>query len=321
MNATLKDLTKMTLAQMGRLSESDVRVLLETLRWPAGPVCVHCGDRKVVRINGASPKVRDGLLRCKACRKQFTVTVGSIFEDSHIPLRTWLLAIALMCSSKKGISALQLKRALGLGSYQTAWFLAHRIRYAMTTEPLRSLLNGVVEVDETYIGGKSRRRRRGRGSERKTPVMALVERGGRVRAQAVGSVSGKTLKSAIREYVRKDARLMTDEWSGYQGLKREFADHKTVKHAAGEYVNGEAHVNTAESFFALLKRGVHGTFHHISKRHLNRYCHEFGFRWDRRHLTDGQRTVAALQAAEGKRLTYRGLNGMLPVPGPGIGTG
>lgn len=307
MSATLNALSKMTLAQMGRLSESDVRALLETLRWPTGPVCVHCGGSRVVRINGASPKVRDGLLRCKDCRKQFTVTVGSILEDSHIPLRTWLLAIALMCSSKKGISALQLKRALGLGSYQTAWFLAHRIRYAMTTEPLRSMLTGVVEVDETYIGGKSRRGASGRGSERKTPVMALVERGGRIRARVVDSASQKTLKGAIREYVRKDARLMTDEWSGYQGLKREFADHKTVKHAAGEYVNGEAHVNTAESFFALLKRGVHGTFHHISKRHLNRYCHEFGFRWDRRHLTDGDRTVAAILATTGKRLTYHAL--------------
>lgn len=301
-----------TLAQMSRLSETDVRSALEALRWPNGPVCIHCGDiENVVRINGTAPKVRAGLFRCKGCRKQFTVTVGTIFEDSHIPLRTWLMAIALMCSSKKGISALQLKRNLGLGSYQTAWFMAHRIRYAMTTEPLRSMLNGVVEVDETYVGGKSRRGIRGRGSERKTPVVALVERGGRVRARPIEHLSAKNLKGAIREYVRHDARIMTDDLPTYRGLKREFADHKAVKHSAEEYVKGDAHVNTAESFFALLKRGVHGTFHHISKRHLARYCHEFGFRWDRRKLTDGQRTVAALKATEGKRLLYRGLNGTI----------
>lgn len=306
-------LNAMTLAQMSRLNEAEVRSALEALRWPNGPVCLHCGDTEnVVRINGTAPKVRAGLLRCKSCRKQFTVTVGTIFEDSHIPLRTWLMAIALMCSSKKGISALQLKRNLGLGSYQTAWFLAHRIRYAMTMEPLRSLLKGTVEVDETYIGGKSRLGIRGRGSERKTPVVAVVERGGRVRARPMEHLSAKNLKGAIREYVRRDARIMTDDLPTYKGLKREFADHKAVKHSAGEYVNGEAHVNTAESFFALLKRGVHGTFHHISKRHLNRYCHEFGFRWDRGKLTDGQRTIEALRATEGKRLMYRALSGMLP---------
>ncbi len=300
------DLNTMTLEQLGKLDEEETRAALEKLRWPNGPLCPHCGASDVVRIIGESRSVRAGLLRCKECRRQFTVTVGTVFEDSHIPLRKWLLGIGLMCSSKKGISSLQLKRNLGLGSYQTAWFMAHRIRHAMKSGPLASLLTGTVEVDETYIGGKSRLGKRGRRSERKTPVVALVERGGRIRTRPVERVSAKALKGAIRENVKKSAAIMTDEFSSYRGLGREFnGGHETVKHGEREYVRGDVHVNSAESFFALLKRGVHGTFHHVSKPHLGRYCDEFAFRWDHRKTSDAVRTVAAITGAEGKRLTYR----------------
>ncbi len=299
---TLMD--SMTLDDFGKLSDADARTLLETLRWPNGPACPHCGSANVTRIHGRAATVRPGLWRCRACRKQFTATVGTIFEDSHIPLHKWFLAIALMCSSKKGVSALQLQRNLGLGSYKTAWFMAHRIRYAMQPNG-RPPLYGTVEVDETYIGGK-RPGKRGRGAEGKTPVVPLIERHGRMRARVVERVGAKELKGAIRELVHKDARIMTDEWDSYQGIGQEFTGgHQTVKHSAGEYVHDEASVNSAESFFALLKRGVHGIFHHVSKEHLPRYCDEFAFRWNYRHTTDGTRTVAALEATEGKRLLYR----------------
>jgi transposase-like protein len=225
---------------------------------------------------------------------------------SHITLRQWVQAFHAMCASKKGVSALQLQRNLGLKSYQAAWHLAHRVRFAMRVMPLRAVLKGTVEVDETYIGGKTRHGKRGRGSERKTLVVALVERGGRMRTKVVERVSAKALKGAIRENVKKSAAIMTDEFQSYRGLGREFTGgHETVNHGERQYVRGDVHVNTAESFFALLKRGVRGTFHHVSKQHLHRYCDEFGFRWDHRSVTDGERTVAAIRQAGGKRLLYR----------------
>jgi transposase-like protein len=298
-------ISDLNLDQVSQMTEDEARATLEAIRWPNGPVCPHCGGTEAKRIDAASPKVRDGLLRCRACNKQFTVTIGTLFEDSHIPLRKWLLGIALMCSSKKGISALQLKRNLGLGSYQSAWFMAHRIRYAMTMEPLKSLLHGTVEVDETYIGSKTREGNRGRGSERKTPLVALVERDGRIRTRVVANVTAKNLKLAMYETVRPDAMIMTDEFTVYgRWVGRDFAGHKTVNHARKEYARGEAHVNTAESFFALFKRGLHGAFHHVSKEHLGRYAEEFGFRWDRRKRTDARRAYDLVLNTMGKRLIY-----------------
>jgi transposase-like protein len=246
---------------------------------------------------------------CNDCRKQFTVTVGTIFEDSHIALRSWVMAFQMMCASKKGVSAKQVQRQLGLGSYKSAWFLCHRIRYAMKNGPMAKLLKGVVEVDETYVGGKPRPgtgpHKRGRGTC-KTPVMALVERNGSVRTRVVADVTGKTLKSAIRENVARSAAIYTDEWASYRGIGREFrGGHDFVRHGSGEYTKGDVNTNTAESFFALLKRGVYGTFHHVSKTHLHRYCVEFEFRWNHRGVEDGERMERALKAAEGKRLMYR----------------
>ncbi len=251
---------------------------------------------------------------------QFTATVDTILKDSHLPIRTWLMAFAILCSSKKGVSALQLQRQLGLGSYRTAWHLCHRIRHAMDREPMKGLLGvgaGTVEVDETYVGGKPRKpttaripgvRRRahvGRGTL-KTPVVALVERGGRVRAHVIPDVTAPTLKATVRAHVDPSARLMTDELRSYAGLSREFAGgHEVVNHSAGEYARGDATTNTVEAFFGLFKRGVMGSFHHISKQHMDRYLKEFSFRWDLRKVSDGERTVEAIRSSEGKRLMYR----------------
>ena len=214
-----------------------------------------------------------------------------------------------MVSSKKGISAKQLQRNLGLGSYQSAWHMAHRIRHAMAN-PGAAFLTGAVEVDETYVGGKPRPEhgaptaKRGRGTK-KAPVVALVERKGSVRPRVIEHVDAKTLKGAIREHVNRKSTIYTDEWRSYMGIGSEFGGgHKTVNHGRGEYVRDDANTNTVESFFALLKRGVYGVFHHVSKQHLQRYCDEFSFRWDRRSLEDGERTMDVIRGAEGKRLTY-----------------
>jgi transposase-like protein len=297
-------MNKLTLSEIGRMTEDGARLFLEAIRWPNGPTCPHCCSTMATRLV-VTP--RPGLFQCNGCRGQFTVTVGSIFEDSHIPLHKWVLAFALMVSSKKGISALQLQRNLGLGSYKSAWHMAHRIRHAMTEGPMRELLSGLVEVDETYVGPrKVKGSKHGRGAARKTIVVALVERGGRIVAKPVETISARDLKGAIREHVDRSATIITDELPTYRGIGAEFAGgHKTVKHGAGEYARDGWHVNHAEAFFSLFKRGVHGTFHHISKKHMHRYTNEFAFRWGHRKIDDGTRMVKALQATEGKRLMYR----------------
>jgi transposase-like protein len=309
-------LSDMSAIDVGRLTEDEARSILEAIRWPGGPQCTHCGSTMVTRLSD-SAKYRDGLFQCNACRGQFSVILGTVMQGSHITLRQWVQAFHSMCSHKKGVSALQLQRNLGLGSYRSAWFLAHRIREAMKADPLASKLNGIVEVDEAYIGGKPRKgkrdesgdlivNKRGRGTK-KVPVMALVERDGRIKTQVLEHVNASTLKTAIRENVDKQAAIQTDELNLYEGIGKEFdGGHETINHSQGEYARGAVNTNSAESFFALLKRGVHGTFHHISKTHLHRYCNEFSFRWDERKVTDGERTVEAIKGAEGKRLTYKG---------------
>lgn len=299
----------MNLIQIGKLTEQEARKEIERIRWPEGTVCPHCGViGTAYELKGAS--TRDGVYKCADCRKQFTVSVGTIMHRSHLTMKQWLITFHLMCSSKKGISALQLQRELGLGSYKTALFLTHRIRLAMTEDPFISKLGGKVEVDETYIGGKPRKgsgeeTKRGRGTK-KTPVMVMVERNGKAYAQPVERVNAETLKGAVRQMVDKNSTIYTDEWSAYQGLGQEFeGGHEIVNHGAGEFVRGEASTNTAESYFALLKRGVTGVFHHVSKQHLHRYCNEFSFRWDNRKVDDGQRTENAIKGSGGKRLVYK----------------
>lgn len=281
------------------------REYLERMRWSNGVTCPHCGSMEAYKLqarpNSKRP-VRKGVYKCKACRKQFTVTIGTIFEDSHIPLHKWLMAIQLLCSSKKGMSAHQLHRMLGL-TYKSAWFMAHRIRYAMTQPPLVDKLQGIVEADETYIGGKAHGKR-GRGAANKTPVFALVERNGRVRSFRTDNVTAKNLKEKIRENVEKDSIVMTDEFLAYKNLGREFA-HYMVNHGNGEYVNGDIHTNTIEGFFSILKRGIGGVYQHVSKQHLDRYLAEFGFRYDQRKVDDAIRAAIALEQTKGKRLMFR----------------
>jgi transposase-like protein len=274
----------LTLNKVSALTEDEARETIERILWPNGPVCAHCGaTENVTRLQGKAH--RPGVFQCNNCHEQFTVTVGTIFEDSHLPLRKWLIAFALMCSAKKGISALQLQRELDLGSYRTARHLAMRIRHAMSKEPLAGLLKGVVEADETYVGGKPRkpagpsrgagkpkanRRGGGRSTRHRTPVVALVERGGRVVAKPTIDATAGTLSSIVRTNVDLRGTLMTDSWRGYITIGREFAGgHERVDHGTGEYARGDAHVNTAESFFALLKRGIVGSFHHVSPEHLH----------------------------------------------------
>jgi transposase-like protein len=292
---------------------------LESIRWPDGPVCPHCGESE--RKHYKLPSKTRRLWKCAACRKQFTVTIGTIFERSHIPLNKWLLAFYLLCSSKKGMSAHQLHRMLGV-SYKSAWFMCHRIRYAMHEAPFQSRLSGTVEADETYVGGRRRRpnkvqgaplsgylpdkrRQTGRGSD-KTPVLVLVERGGDARAFRVANVTGKELGGAIRTHVDRSAHLRTDSFRSYLGVGQDFASHEFVNHAE-EYVRGDAHTNTAENYFSILKRGIDGVYHHVSVAHLPRYLAEFDFRYNNRAArgyTDAERTRLALSQVGGKRLRY-----------------
>lgn len=295
----------MTLIEAAKLTEDEAREYLESIRWPDGPVCPHCGCfENIGKLEGESH--RPGLYKCYDCRKQFTVTVGTVMHRTKIGLDKWVLAFHLMCSSKKGISAKQLQRNLDLGSYRTAWHMAHRIRAAMKEEPLASMLEGTVEVDETYVGGKSREGKPGRGSERKTPVMVLVERDGKATAKPVARLTADKLQGEIRDHVDPSARIMTDDFPSYRGIGDDFeGGHAVIKHSAGEYVQGDVSTNTAESYFALFKRGIHGPFHHVSDKHLPLYCEEFSFRWGLRKATDEERTEAAIRGAEGKRLCYR----------------
>lgn len=293
-------------------NEDKAREYMEYLRWGnAGPACPHCGGANPYTLTpkaGSSRPGRKGLYKCSItqCRKQFTVTVGTVFEASHIPLNKWLQAIYLIGASKKGISAHQLHRMLGV-TYRSAWFMAHRLRYAMHEEPLAQLA-GVVEVDETYIGG-SRKNGKGRkpaGDGRKTAVAALVERNGRVKAMPMEEVTGHTMESAILRYVAPGSSLMTDDTPIYGGKARIGGlPRETINHSLGKYVDGAIHTNTAEGFFSLLKRGIVGTFHHISKGHTARYVDEFAFRYNARKLADKERPGLIVAAAEGKRLTYK----------------
>lgn len=302
--------------QVPNFSEDEARAYFENLRWPNGPGCVHCGSTNVYRVGGTSG--RPGLIECRDCREQFTVTVGTVMEDTHLPLSVWAKAFHLICSSKKGMSALQLQRNLGLGSYRTAWFLAHRIREAMRCEPVAGMLKGEVQVDETYIGGKPRkghgqpRPKRGRGTK-KEAVMVLVETNGNARSQPIERLDAATLKSAMKECIDPAAAIVTDELPAYRKATDEFAGgHYTVNHGRDEYVREDGrHTNTAESFFALLKRGHYGVFHQLSKKHLHRYCDEFTFRWNGRTLLDTERRDEAVKGAEGKRLFYKQPTGMV----------
>ena len=283
---------------------------VETKLWPNGPVCPHCGTLgKAGRLLGKS--ARPGLWKCYACRKQFTVRVGTIFESSHVPMRIWLQAFYLMASSKKGIASRQLQRTFG-GSMKTAWFLGHRIREAMKElgfEPSGPLggVNKVVEIDETYVGGKARNRKN--IIPPKEAVLALVEREGRVRSFHVPNVTAETLRPIIVSHVDKATALMTDESPVYPNIAATFASHGTVNHSAEEYVRAYFwHTNTVENYFSIFKRGIFGCYFHVSATHLHRYAAEFDFRHNNREglgVDDIERADRAIKGAKGKRLTYQ----------------
>lgn len=280
------------------------REYLEALRWPTGAVCPHCaaiGDHYALKGTAHRP----GLYKCKDCRKQFSVTVGTVFERSKIPLNVWLMAVHLMCASKKGMSAHQIHRMLGV-TYKTAWFMCHRIREAMNSDG--GILGGggePVEVDETYWGNAKPKAKGARGYEHKMKIVSLVERDGDKKTIHVASVTAKTLRPILQKQIASKARLMTDEAKVYIPLGKDFAEHSVVHHGIKEYSRGDVTTNTVESSFALLKRGLIGTFHHVSEAHLQRYADEFDFRWNHRKTDDAARARNALAGIGGKRLTYR----------------
>lgn len=287
------------------------RQYLESQVWPDGPICAHCGSvsKDHYPLNGKT--TRAGLYKCKDCRGHFTVTVGTVFERSKIPLNVWLKAVYLLCASKKGMSSLQLKRMLGV-TYKTAWFMTHRIREAMTSYQIGKLMggpgsSGIVEADETYWGMRSGMKV-GPGGHHKMKVLSLVERGGKVRSVHVPSLTATSVKHILAKNIAKSAHLMTDESPNYTRGGRQFAKHSTVHHRSGEYARGNVTTNTVEGYFSILKRGLIGTYHHVGENHLQRYVREFDFRYNNRTsvgVSDQQRADKALKGIRGKRLTYR----------------
>ena len=291
--------------------EDKAREHFEKLGWPNGPVCPHCGETaRVYRLSGKSH--RPGLVHCNACDQAFTIMVGSVMESSHLLLTKWALGFHLMAASKKGVSAKQLQRTLGIG-YRAAWFMAHRIRLAMKMDDGAAPIGGegkTVESDETFVGGKAKNAHKDKPIPKKHAVHALVERGGKVRASHVADVSAKTLRAAIAKNVAKGTTMNTDDALAYYHMSKEFAKHGVVNHSVGEYVSkdGKTHIQSAESFFAIMKRGVMGSFHSISEKHLHRYVDEFAFRWNERSVLgveDTERAARMIKGAAGKRLMYR----------------
>ena len=289
-------------------NETKARKLFESWRWPGGKaICPHCKHDEAYAMKskpGTKNKMRAGLYCCSACRKTFTATVGTVMEDSHLPISKWLMAMFLISSSKKGMSAHQIHRMLKI-TYKAAWFMCHRIRFAFGDDCEK--LKGIVEADETFVGGKGENRTK---FIRKTAIMALVERGGKAKTRVIASVSQRNLGAVLNECVDKSATVNTDEHPGYKQPLKSFARHDAVNHSKDEYhrqnLDGTiSTTNSAESFFSLLKRGVYGSWHHVSREHLPKYANEFAFRWGTNKLTDGARTAAIVPLFAGKRLMYR----------------
>lgn len=295
----------MNINELGQLSENEARELLEKVLWGENPVCPFCGNTHAYALHGET--TRNGLYECASCGKPFTVTVNTIMHRSHLPIKTWLMAFYFVCSSKKGVSALQLQKMLGLGSYRTAWLLVHKIRKAMEESPDFCKFFCDIEVDETYVGGKDiGHNRRGRNTAKKTPVVGMVERtSGKVKIKPVKRVDAKTLHKFVLENAEKFSTIITDEWQGYAGIGKHFdGGHHKVNHSKKEFVNGSLSTNWIESFWSLLKKGVGGIFHHVSVKHLGLYCDEFSFRWNNRKQDNWFIFQAALKGIAGKRLEY-----------------
>jgi len=308
-------------------NEAHAREWLENIRWPNGPICPHCGSVSQDHYKLEGDAHRAGLYKCKDCREQFTVTVGTVFERSKVKLHVWLQAMHLMCSSKKGISSKQLERMLGV-TYQTAWFMSHRIREAMKAPGgMFNANGGTIEADETYVGGREQNKHASKrdgkkiGGMGKKMVFSLVDREkGKVRSFHLPSVNAANLKPVLQQQLNTvKSGFMTDGERQYRILAPMFKSHDAVNHGAGEYVRGNAHTNTVEGYFSIFKRGIYGTFHHVSAQHLQRCTAEFDFRYNHREtcaegpdgmmlkagFTDSERTIEVAKAIDGKRLTYR----------------
>lgn len=305
-------------------TEADARAFLESKRWPDGVVCAFddCTGSEVTRFEVKASVRRNGrpvparsLFKCKTCSRQFSVTKGTIFEDSKIPLRTWLMVAQRMCVSKKSVSARQIEREFGV-TYESAWFMCHRIRWAMTDKN-PELLSGTIEADETYVGGKLRGHVKHRietntmsdsvrqGKAKKTPVFGIVERGGRVRAQAMPKISQREIERTMFYGIdRASSRLMTDQSWIYGNIKA-MLPHDVIRHDS-EYVRGEVHTQGIESFWSILKRGLIGTYHHVDAGYLNQYVQEYAFRHNTRHISDGERFNALLANVGGRLDWYVG---------------
>ncbi|MGA2794845.1 MAG: IS1595 family transposase [Roseiarcus sp.] len=297
-------------------NEDAARKHFEALHWPNGPICPHCGViNEATELKGAS--TRPGLYKCRACEEQFSVTIGSVMESSHLPLTKWAAAFHLMASSKKGVSAHQLMRQLGIGSYRSAWFLAHRVREAMTerdTTPMGGE-GSIVEIDETFIGRKEGVEKARAGFGHKNVVLSLVERGGSVRSFHVDSTRKEDILPIVRANVAKETHVMTDEANTYAQLGDDFAKHDAVDHGREEWgytdrkTGVKINTNSIEGFYSVFKRGMKGVYQHCGEKHLHRYVAEFDFRHSNRvklGVGDTERASRAIKGAVGKRLTYQG---------------
>lgn len=309
------NLSKSTIVAKIPLACSDETAAVEFFefqRWGETPCCVKCGSVDVYQMKDAKTGERSKryLWRCRDCKEQYTVRIGTVYEESRLPMRHWAYAFWRACTSKKGVSALEIKRHCQI-SYKSALFLMNRIRFAMAPDlPTAEPLKGIVEVDETYVGGKPRYYANGVDGrstkwKRQTAVFAAVERGGQIRRRVVADVTGKTLKAEILKVVDPRSYIFSDEHGAYKGIGEHFTGgHLTVVHGRKEYARGPINTNTVESSFAIVKRGIIGTYHNVSREYLHRYLWQFDFVWNTRKMNDGERTISAIKSAEGKRLMY-----------------
>jgi transposase-like protein len=314
METTTKTTTFKSFYQMLEVLPNDnaCRLFLEDLRWNGTPVCPHCGSVNESHYKLNTKGVFNGLYKCKDCRERLTVTVGTMFEGSHVPLRKWFIAIYIFTAHKKGISSIQLGKDLGI-TQKSAWFVLSRLRNNFQAKS-DIKFDGIIQCDESFLGGKNKNKHaskrtenaQGRSVKDKTPVFGMIENGDQVYTQVIADTKATTLKPIIEKLVEKGAIIVSDEWNGYTGLKKDYK-HTVVNHNGNEFKNDLGfHNNGIEGFWSLLKRGIYGIYHQVSPKHLNKYCDEFAFRYNTRKITDSEKFSLSLLKAE-SRLTYKQL--------------